>query len=77
VVHSAPGKEEGMNGRTGLMLGLGIVATLCSGCATQYMGTAASPASGKTYVVGSESNRATIWLCPTNGAACQRVEVEE
>jgi hypothetical protein len=50
-----------------------------SGCATQFMGSAASPIQGRAYVVGHQGNFAGVWLCPTDRVQgeCQIVRVEE
>ncbi len=60
------------------VLAVSVLLTL-SGCATQFLGSAASPIQGRAYVVGQEGNFAAVWLCPTDRAhgECQIVQIEE
>jgi hypothetical protein len=56
---------------------IALVGASTMGCATQFMGTAPGLTPGKTYVAGSDQNDAAIWVCATNGAECQPVDITE
>lgn len=60
-----------------LLITVIALAGASTGCSTQFMGTAPALTPGKTYVAGSAQSDAAIWLCTTNGAECQRVDVTE
>jgi len=59
------------------MMLIALMSASTVGCATQFMGTAPALSPGKTYVAGSDQSEAAIWLCATNGAECQQVNVTE
>jgi hypothetical protein len=67
--------------RTGFTKLVWVILTVgaCSGCATQFLGSAPSPLSGRAYVVGQHDGQATVWLCPIDRAhgECMPVDVEE
>jgi hypothetical protein len=56
---------------------IALTSASTAGCSTQFMGTAPAMRPGKIYVAGSDQSAAAIWLCSTNGAECQLVDVIE
>jgi len=62
--------------RTNVLVVISVALATCMGCATQFMGSAPAAAAGSTYVAGSDSNNATIWICEAN-KECTNVDISE